>query len=286
MLLEVSSLDAFQSRPVISENNIVWQDNRNGNNNIYLYNILSDSETRLTDGSDGVDQPAIDGNRIVWRNITEGEIYLYELPDEPAKNTSNDTEFQSKAVISDNKVLWRSRSKLFVHELTTGQTMKVPNNGGSIDFFNFAISGDLITWVELDRSTSTRNIFIFKLGSGDTISPEITYNVHNTALWPPNHEIRLAIKGITATDNVDPDPEVTITVSSNESSNGKGDGNTIQDWKVVQESDGSYSVYLRAERSGQGAGRIYTVDITAPDEADNTVSEQVQFIVAHDKRKL
>ncbi|MFC1650469.1 hypothetical protein ACFL2X_02760 [Candidatus Latescibacterota bacterium] len=49
-------------------------------------------------------------------------------------------------------------------------------------------------------------------------------------------------------------------MTGNESEDGTGDGDTAPDWELVVNKDGTVDVYLRAERSGCGDGRIYTVN--------------------------
>jgi hypothetical protein len=51
-----------------------------------------------------------------------------------------------------------------------------------------------------------------------------------------------------------------VSVTSNEPVNGTGDGDTSPDWVVVD----SHHVQLRAERAGNGNGRIYTINVTCP----------------------
>ena len=66
-----------------------------------------------------------------------------------------------------------------------------------------------------------------------------------------------------------------------------GDGNTASDWEVVDIDDDSGIITLRfrAESSGSGDGRIYTIAITATDEAGNSSTSDVEIIVPHDKRE-
>jgi predicted extracellular nuclease len=52
-------------------------------------------------------------------------------------------------------------------------------------------------------------------------------------------------------------------------------GRTSPDWEVVD----AHTVRLRAERSPKGEGRIYTITITATDEAGGTTTEQVTVAV-------
>jgi hypothetical protein len=52
-----------------------------------------------------------------------------------------------------------------------------------------------------------------------------------------------------------------IKVTSNEPENGLGDGDTAPDSQIIDR----LLVKLRAERSGRGNGRIYTIDVQTTD---------------------
>lgn len=119
----------------------------------------------------------------------------------------------------------------------------------------------------------------------DTTPPEILYNQNEISLWPANHKMVLAVSDITALDDYDENPAVSVKVSSNEPDNVGGSGNTDKDWKIVMNTEGTYDVYLRAERSGKGSGRTYTVTISAEDETGNKSEEKLEVIVAHDLGK-
>jgi hypothetical protein len=80
----------------------------------------------------------------------------------------------------------------------------------------------------------------------------------------------------TATDKCEA-VDTTLSVSSNEPVNGAGDGNTAPDWEIVD----AHHVRLRAERSGRGNGRIYTIIITASDSHGNTSNQTVSVSVQH-----
>ena len=64
------------------------------------------------------------------------------------------------------------------------------------------------------------------------------------------------------------------------SGNGAADGNTEADWEIVSNRE----VRLRAERSGNGADRVYTITVTAVDAAGNTSTASTNVIVPHDQR--
>jgi hypothetical protein len=79
-------------------------------------------------------------------------------------------------------------------------------------------------------------------------------------LWPPNHGmVKVAIVGVVDPNNND---TIQITgVTQDEPTNGSEDGDTPVD--AVINSDGT--VLLRAERVGDGNGRVYHIHFTASD---------------------
>ena len=88
--------------------------------------------------------------------------------------------------------------------------------------------------------------------------------------------------GVDAADNCDAAPvSKIISVESNEPVNGKGDGNTSPDWEIT----GHLTLNLRAERSGKGNDRIYTITIECSDAVGNTATGTVTVVVPHDKGK-
>jgi hypothetical protein len=68
-----------------------------------------------------------------------------------------------------------------------------------------------------------------------------------------------------------------LSVTSNEPVNGLGDGDTAPDWEILD----AHSLRLRAERSGTGTGRVYTVTITCADAAGNSSSRAATVRVPH-----
>ena len=100
----------------------------------------------------------------------------------------------------------------------------------------------------------------------DTIPPVIHWvSAWPNVLWPPNHQMVTVTVSAEVTDNCCRTSWKIIGVQSSEPVNGLGDGNTSPDWKIL----GPHTVALRAERSGTGTGRIYTITIQAEDEAGN-----------------
>jgi hypothetical protein len=95
-------------------------------------------------------------------------------------------------------------------------------------------------------------------------------------LWPPNHRmVGIAIVGV-----VDPDGDRVVVratdVFSNEPVDAPGSGNTAPDAQLSP-------LAVRAERSGQGSGRVYSIPFVADDGKGGTCSGTVQVCVPHDQ---
>jgi N-acetylneuraminic acid mutarotase len=102
------------------------------------------------------------------------------------------------------------------------------------------------------------------------------------SLWPPNHQMVPITIAVSVSDNADPAPACMIAgVGSNEPVDGPGDGDTGPDWEVT----GALSLRLRAERAGNGSGRIYTIAIRCVDRAGNGSVSGTRVYVAHSLRK-
>jgi hypothetical protein len=117
----------------------------------------------------------------------------------------------------------------------------------------------------------------------DTHAPLIQMTVGPSALWPPNHVMYLVSKAIGATDACDPAPSLDVTVGSDEPENGLGDGDTAPDWLVERAPTGVVDVWVRAERSGTGNGRLYTLRSFARDRSGNTAAQSGTVSVAHNQ---
>jgi uncharacterized delta-60 repeat protein len=137
------------------------------------------------------------------------------------------------------------------------------------------------TWTATD-SCGNANTCVQTITVEDTTPPEITdISASPDNLWPPNHKMVPITVDVNAKDNCGV-PVCSITsVASNEPENGLGDGDTAPDWEI----NGDLTVNLRAERSGTGSGRVYTITITCDDGCDNESSATVNVTVSHDKGK-
>jgi len=103
-----------------------------------------------------------------------------------------------------------------------------------------------------------------------------------SVLWPPNHRMVQVRVSAQVTDNCSAAEWKITGVRSNEPGTGQGNGRTGVDWVIT----GDNMVSLRAERTGIGAGRIYSVLVQAQDPSGNlSEAKTVEVTVPKDPGK-
>jgi PKD repeat protein len=155
---------------------------------------------------------------------------------------------------------------------------KVLGNEADLNY-TFALGTHVLTLIATDDygNTGTDSVTIEAV---DTTAPEISASVVPDTTWPPNHKYVDVETVVTVSDAVDSSPTLTlVSVTSNEPDNGKGDGNTTNDITVL--SDTMFK--LRAERSGTGQGRTYTITYRATDASGNSAEALIIITVPHNK---
>lgn len=126
--------------------------------------------------------------------------------------------------------------------------------------------------------------------AGNTAFLTVTVNIDKTppvisgmpapdcTLWPPNHKL-VQVANVSATDALSGVAPGTfeVTGTSNEAVNATGSGHTAPDVVI-----NGGSIELRAERSGSGTGRVYTIQATAANLAGNVAKASGVCVVPHD----
>ncbi|MBN1430789.1 MAG: hypothetical protein JXB07_20635 [Anaerolineae bacterium] len=112
-----------------------------------------------------------------------------------------------------------------------------------------------------------------------TIPAQAT-SVTPTALWPANHKL-VAVHAVAQIDDALGSTPIVqlVSINSNEPDDGLGDGDTAGD--IIIQPDGT--ILLRAERSGRGQGRIYTITYSAQDASGNITVQSVTVVVLKDR---
>src|SRR3989449_579030 len=116
----------------------------------------------------------------------------------------------------------------------------------------------------------------------DSTPPVLSVTASPRILWPPDHRMVEVILTVAARDNLGAVRVVLVSATSSEPDNGVGDGDTTNDIQSTEVGTLDTRVLLRAERSGVGPGRIYTLTYQATDLAGNTTTASVTIVVPHD----
>ncbi len=102
------------------------------------------------------------------------------------------------------------------------------------------------------------------------------------SLWPANHKLQLITLSGAKDASGQPIPLTVTGVTQDEPLDGLGDGDTSPD---AQAGTAPGSVFLRAERSGTGDGRVYRIAYTATDANGESCSSTVAIGVPRDMGK-
>jgi predicted extracellular nuclease len=113
------------------------------------------------------------------------------------------------------------------------------------------------------------------VGICETTPPVVEVTVSPDMLWPPKHQY-VNVEATVAVTDADPFATVTLlSVTSNEPDNGDDDGDTINDIVIVND----LTFDLRAERSGIGIGRVYTITYQVSDACGNMTEQSATVTV-------
>ena len=153
--------------PSISGNIAVWRDMRNGNGDIYGYDLTSQQEFPIVVMPEDQDNPDISGEIVVWqdnrisRSLTNYDIYGYDIREqhEFVISTRGGNEVYPK--VSGNIVVWMdyvgSNVDVYAYDLKrqTLITIAADDNANGYP----AVSGTTIVWSQAestDRNAHTQ----------------------------------------------------------------------------------------------------------------------------------
>jgi TolB protein len=145
---------ALQESPAISGNTVVWTDSRNGNKDIYGYDLASKSEFAVCTAAGNQYEPAISGNYVVWtdeRNDTK-DIYGVDLssPGRVPFAIRIGAGDQYEPAVSGTRVVWTDASaaygKIYFYNLATPATPPTAVVDDGVNADQPAISGTLVAW--------------------------------------------------------------------------------------------------------------------------------------------
>ena len=171
--VQLTSTPEAQENPDIDGIHVVWQDNRSGNWDIYMYTLehTFTPETQITNNPASQVNPAISGDKIVWQDNRNSnwDIYMYDIITKAETQITNNAANQENPDIDGNIIVWQdSRNgtipQIYLYNLTS-QTEKcissaTPSNPTYqvMSNTNPAISGNRIVYQRREIHTFEGNI--------------------------------------------------------------------------------------------------------------------------------
>lgn len=139
-----------QLSPAVSGDKVVWADVRSFvGYDIYLRNLSTGAERRLTTASANERYPAIWGDKVVWEDNRNGnaDIYLYNLLTNTERRLTTDPGEQTSPDVSGDRVVWLDRGGdepgIHVYDMVTRTERLIP---AAESPQNPAIWGDEVVW--------------------------------------------------------------------------------------------------------------------------------------------
>ena len=145
--------------------------------------------------------------------------------------------------------------------------------------------GDHVIGLRVTDAEGESDLAIANVTVRDTVAPALTLQPQIPVLWPPNHRMVSVPVGWTVTDACDTASAVALeSVSSSEPDDAadQGDGSTTGDIAGLDPGTPDGLLALRAERAGEGPGRIYTIVYRAVDASLNVGQGEATIAVPHD----
>src|SRR5438094_3205807 len=133
-----------------------------------------------------------------------------------------------------------------------------PTGGGDVSFTGVLPLGTNVLNITVTDPVGNSASCATVVTVVDTTPPVIgAVSADPNVLWPPNHKMIAVKVHAVVTDTCGPATWKILRLSSNEAVDATGSGHTATDWKIT----GDHTLTLRAERSGKGHGRVYTITI-------------------------
>jgi beta propeller repeat protein len=179
---KITNDPANQERPAIYGDRIVWQDDRNGNWDIYMFDLSTGKERQITSDIQDQVEPDIFGDVIVWKEtrnhvgIVENypidynsDIYIFDLRTNKEEPLIINEFCQFSPKIFDQTIIWldyrNGQADVFMYDLSTNVEKKVSTQIGNCTSNN--VNGDFILWQSSEAKVGS--IFKYQISTGQLI---------------------------------------------------------------------------------------------------------------------
>ncbi len=181
-----------QRTPAIYGDIVVWQDTRNGNWDIYGYNLSIKEEFKIITDLGSQKNPAIYGDIVVWEERQDGKyaLYGYNLLTEELFEIATSSREISHPAIYEDIVVWEDERAgdpgILGYNLSTGQLFQLTPDPDEQE--GPAIYGDIVVWEDERNHVDAIYGYSFSEGREFQVSTKglfdfLTYFQHDPAIY-------------------------------------------------------------------------------------------------------
>jgi beta propeller repeat protein/parallel beta-helix repeat protein len=158
----------------IYKDRIVWSDNRNGDYDIYMYDLSTSKETQISTSESDDFSPDIYGDRIVWNDLRNenGEIYMYNLSTKKETQVTTNGLASSPKIYGD-RIVWVDyrngdvknslNPDIYMYDLFTHNETQITSSIS--DDLDPDIYGDRIVWCAKRHEPGNSDIYMHDLST-------------------------------------------------------------------------------------------------------------------------
>lgn len=150
----------YEARDVAMDGDyIVWSDDRNGNLDIYGYQISTATEFPISTAAGSQHSPKVSGDYVVWQDNRNGndDIYAYQFSTNTEFAITTAAQKQRYPQIDGDYVVWQDErnggADIYAYQISTSSELSISTQAG-VEEWEPQVSGDYIVWQSYDNGFS------------------------------------------------------------------------------------------------------------------------------------
>ncbi|AKB36590.1 cell surface protein [Methanosarcina siciliae C2J] len=184
----ITTNESVQDGSAIYGNRIVWDDWRNGNGDVYMYDTSTSIETQITTNRSCQMEATIYEDKIIWidgRNqdldnysiLGNFDIWMYNLSTREETRVTTSESYKHHPKIYYDKIVWEDWRNgdwdIYMYNISTSKETRITNSGSA---YNPDIYGDRIVWVDYRNNSLSGNSDIYMYDISTSKESQITTN--------------------------------------------------------------------------------------------------------------